>query len=89
MMRILMAAAVAALAASPAEARPYAHSALNRAWAQVSAPGIVPGGYGYSGYGYWDSHFGGGARGSAAMPLGGGTANSPGGIVGGGPGAYR
>lgn len=44
--------------------------------------------YQLGGYGYWDSHYGGGAAGNAGMPLGNGTATSPGGIIGGGFGAH-
>ena len=86
MMKILIAAALAALVAAPAIAQP---SSLYRSRVQVERQ-VPPQVYGYrGGGGYWGGHYGGGAPGTAGLPLGGGTANSPGGIVGGGAGAYQ
>jgi opacity protein-like surface antigen len=80
MMKLLAAAAVAALVASPALARPHHYAPRTQVevapsydWYGAAGPG-----YGYSGSsGYYESHYGGGFGG---IPLGGGTATSPGGI---------
>jgi len=80
MLRVLIAASIAALMASSAMARPShsaEHRSLERAWAMDSAARPYPYGYQPYSYGYQESHYGGGFGG---LPLGGGTATSPGGI---------
>jgi hypothetical protein len=88
MLKILTAAALAALVVSPALAKTH-HGSLSRSRAEMQAP--FPPANAYDAVGpYGDGYYGGAAaRGSAGLPLGDGTANSPGGIIGGGPGAWE
>jgi len=92
MRKIMIATAVAALAAGalasePASAAPYGSFAT--VGAAAGGADMTQVRYRHYRYGYRATHYGGGARGEAGQPLGRGTANSPGGIIGGGAGAQR
>jgi hypothetical protein len=77
MKTFLIAAALASIAIVPASAATRHHTSNVPAEEQV-----LPNSFESQAQEYYSDHWGGGAPGDAGLPLGHGTANSPGGVIG-------
>jgi hypothetical protein len=78
MKTVLIAAALAAMASVPASAATHRPISMHGPTAEQ----VLPNSFEEQSREYYSDHYGGGAPGDAGLPLGHGTANSPGGVIG-------